>query len=75
MKTPNRLYGCHTEMLTNVGYINHLRYHILQIVQGEKSFAVFTDHMLPGVQITAGLGFFLCSGRVSDSEDNNSLLL
>ena len=40
-----------------------------------KSFAVLTDHMLPGVQITAGLGFFLCSGRVSDSEDSNSLLL
>ena len=31
--------------------------------------------MLPGVQVTTGLGFFLCSGHLSDSEDSDSLLL
>ena len=34
------------------------------------------DCMLPaGVQVTTALGFFLCSGRLSDSEDSDSLLL
>ena len=35
------------------------------------------DCMLPGVQVTAGLGLFLCVQVVylSDSEDNDSLLL
>ena len=33
------------------------------------------DRMLPGAQVTTGLGFFLCSGRLSDSEDSDSLLL
>ena len=31
--------------------------------------------MLPGFQVTARLGFFLCSGCLSDSEDSDSLLL
>ena len=31
--------------------------------------------MLPGVQVTTGLGFFLCSGCLGDSEDSDSLLL
>ena len=30
--------------------------------------------MLPGVQVTTGLGFFLCSGCLGDCEDSNSLL-
>ena len=33
------------------------------------------DCVLPGVQVTAGLGFFLCSSRLSDSKDSDSLLL
>ena len=32
------------------------------------------DCMLPGVQVTAGLGFFLCSSCLSDSENSDSLL-
>ena len=32
------------------------------------------DCMLPGVQVTAGLGFFLCSSHLSESEDSDSLL-
>ena len=32
------------------------------------------DSMLPGVRVTAGLGFFLCSGCLGDSEDSDSLL-
>ena len=32
------------------------------------------DGMLPGVQVTAGLGFFLHSSRLSDSGDSDSLL-
>ena len=28
--------------------------------------------MLPGVQVTAGLEFFLCSSRLSVSDDNDS---
>ena len=30
------------------------------------------DCMLPGVQVTAGLGFFLCSSHLSDSKDIDS---
>ena len=32
------------------------------------------DSMLPGVQVTAGLGFFLRSGCLGDSKDSDSLL-
>ena len=32
------------------------------------------DCMLPGVQVTAGLGFFLCSSHLCDNEDCDSLL-
>ena len=32
------------------------------------------DCMLPGIQVTAGLGFFLYSSHLSDSEDCDSLL-
>ena len=30
--------------------------------------------MLSGDRVTAGLGFFLCSGCLGDSEDSDSLL-
>ena len=33
------------------------------------------DSLLPGVQITAGLGFFCVPVVLSDSEDSDSLLL
>ena len=32
------------------------------------------DSVLPGVQVTARLGFFLCSGCLGDSDDSDSLL-
>ena len=32
------------------------------------------DYMLPGVQVTAGLGFYLHSSGLSDSKDCDSLL-
>ena len=32
------------------------------------------DCMLSGAQVTAGLGFFLCSNHLSDCEDSNSML-
>ena len=32
------------------------------------------DYMLPGVQVTAGLGIFLCSSHLCDNEDCDSLL-
>ena len=31
------------------------------------------DCVLPGVQVTAGLGFFLCSSHLSYNEDSDSL--
>ena len=43
-----------------------------QLVCG--SHGACLDSMLPGVQVTAGLGFFLRSSRLSDSEDSDSLL-
>ena len=42
-----------------------------QLVCG--SHGACLDSTLPGVQVTAGLGFFLCSSRLSDSEDRDSL--
>ena len=42
-----------------------------QLVCG--SHGACLDCMLPGVEVTAGLGFFLCSSHLSDSEDSDSL--
>ena len=38
------------------------------------SHSTYLDSMLPGAQVTARLGFFLCSSHLSDSEDSDSLL-
>ena len=42
-----------------------------QLVYG--SCGACLDSMLPGVQVTAGLGFFLHSSHLSDSEDCDPL--
>ena len=39
-----------------------------------KSFVVSLDGMLPGVQVTTGLGFFRHLSHLSDSKDSDSLL-
>ena len=44
------------------------------IVGGSSSVAKGGHIMLPGVQVTAALGFFLYSSHLSDSEDSDSLL-
>ena len=38
------------------------------------SCGVCLDCMLPGIEVTAGLGFFLHSNSSSDCEDSDSLL-
>ena len=38
------------------------------------SCGVYLDCVLPGVQVTAGLGFFLHSSHLIDCEDSDSLL-
>ena len=34
----------------------------------------YLDYMLLGAQVTAGLGFFLCSSHLRDGKDYDSLL-
>ena len=46
--------------------------HSSQLVYG--SHGACLDYMLPGVQVITGLGFFLCSSHLCDSEDCESLL-
>ena len=43
-------------------------------ITSELSYHQLDKHVA-WVQVTAGLGFFLCSGCLSDSEDSYSLLL
>ena len=43
-----------------------------QLVCG--SYIACLDYMLPGVQVTAGLKFFLHSSHLCDNEDCDSLL-
>ena len=52
-----------------------------QIVNTSKYSFIITgegidclDCILPGVQVTTGLGFFLCSSHLCDNEDCDSLL-